>query len=124
MKPQLKNPVKNFAPVFLMLMAMFLLGFGCNTSKPVPDPLAGWQKAYKEEPNQAITKDYQNYIQNLSPKERKNAGPTFFYKDGSGQHAIDIVIGINGRDWRHILIYDKEDKRIKTIKYATGYYAS
>jgi hypothetical protein len=123
MKIQFKNPINNFAPVFLMLMAMFLFGFGCNSSNPAPDALAGWHKDYGKI-DQSIVNDYQNYIQHLSPEERRSVGLIHSYEDGTGQHAVEIIIGINGRYWRHILIYDKDDKRIKTIKYATGYYAS
>jgi hypothetical protein len=125
MKTQFKNPVKSFAPVFLMLMTMFLLGFGCNTSKPTPDPLAGWNIDFSQPgPGDIIiAKDYKAYIKTLSSEERKSPSVHFF-EDGTGQHAVDIIIGINGRWWRHVLIYDKDNKRIKTIKYATGYYAS
>jgi hypothetical protein len=103
---------------------IFLCGFGCSSSKPAPDPLAGFRIYVNHDPDQTVTKDYQDYIQTLSPEERRRLGPIQFFEDGTGQHAIDIVIGINGRLWRHVLIYDKDDKRIKTIKYATGYYAS
>ena len=105
---------------------MFLCGFGCSSSKPTPDPLAGFHvtSLVDLDNNKAITDDYNVYIQTLSPEERKHASPIHFFEDGTGQHAIDVIIGINGRGWRHILIYDKDNKRIKTIKYATGYYAS
>ncbi len=42
-------------------------------------------------------------------------------EDGKGQHAVDIEMsgkgGIFKSLWRHILIYDKDNHRIKTIKY-------
>jgi hypothetical protein len=124
MKTQFKNPVKNFAPVFLMLMAMFLLGIGCNTPKPTPDPLAGWQKDYNHQPDSAVEKDYQEYIQKLPPEEKKFATVDAWLMDATGQHAILITIGLNGTNWRHILIYDKDNKRIKIIKYVSGHSAS
>jgi hypothetical protein len=105
----------------LALCAMIFSGCSCSTTKT--DPLAGWQKDYGTL-DQPIVNDYQNYIQNLSSKEKKHMGPTDFFKDGTGQYAVTIIVGINGRYWRHILIYDKDDKRIKTIKYKTGYYQS
>jgi hypothetical protein len=46
------------------------------------------------------------------------------FEDGTGQHAVEIRIGLDATNWRHILIYDKNDNRIKTIKYADGHYAS
>ncbi|HEX3890323.1 MAG TPA: hypothetical protein VHX90_05675, partial [Verrucomicrobiae bacterium] len=91
--------------------------------KPTPDPLAAFHAASKN-PDQIVEKDYQDYIQTLSPEEKKSARANGYYEDGTGQHAVEIIIGINGRWWRHILIYDKDNKRIKTIKYATGYYSS
>jgi hypothetical protein len=104
---------------------MFLCGFGC-ASKPTPDPLAGFYRADEADmdKNQVITDDYKGYIQKLSPEERKYAGPIFYFEDGTGQHAVRITIGLNGTVWRHVLIYDKDNKRIKTIKYASGDYHS
>jgi hypothetical protein len=126
MKTQLKNLIKNFIPIFLMLITTFVFGFGCNTSKPTPDPLAGFHFSdlINLQNNKAISDDYKDYIQKLSPKERERAGPIFYSEDGAGQHAVEIKIGINGKNWHHILIYDKDDKRIKTVKYASGNYGS
>jgi len=74
--------------------------------------------------NKAITGDYKAYVQTLSPEERKYLSTILFYEDGTGQHAVRITIGLNGTVWRHVLIYDRNDKRIKTIKYASGDYHS
>jgi len=105
---------------------MFFCGFGCSSSKLTPDPLAGFHVSSlgNLDSNKAITDDYKAYIQTLSPEEKKSMGSTTFYENGTGQHAIEIIMGINGRYWRHVLIYDKDDKRIKTIKYKTGTYQS
>jgi hypothetical protein len=107
----------------ILLLAMFAWIAGCATH---PDPLAGFHIAalYNPDSHKAITDDYKAYIKTLSPEEQKYAGPILFYEDGMGQHAVDIEIGINGTSWKHILIYDKDDKRIKTIKYASGDYRS
>jgi hypothetical protein len=101
-------------------LASLVWAVGCAT----PNPLAGWKPA-SANPDQAIVNDYQNYIQKLPPEERKYAGGAIeIFEDGTGQHAIMIPIGLNGTVWRHVLIYDKDDKRIKTIKYASGNYGS
>src|ERR1035438_5274213 len=92
MKTQFKKLINKFAPICLMLVTMLLLGFGCNTSKPTPDPLAGWQGDFNEQPNQVIVNDYQNYIRTLSPEERKSPNVSDWLKDGTGQHAIVITI--------------------------------
>jgi hypothetical protein len=96
---------------------------GCHTK--TPDPLADfhWSSLNNLDSNKTITDDYKDYIQTLSPEERRSPSLHFF-EGGTGQHAVEIVIGVNERWWRHILIYDEDNKRIKTIKYATGYYAS
>jgi hypothetical protein len=125
MKTKIQNSINQLGLVFLIMMSLFIWGCGCNTSKPVPDPLAGWQKDYTPDPSdQIIEKDYKDYIQTLSPEEKKYIGPysATFFKDGTGQRAVLIRIGINGTDWWHILTYNKDNKRIKTIKYAAGDY--
>jgi len=126
MKTQLNNPIKNFAPIFLMLATMLFLGFGCNTPKPTPDPLAGFHAGDFRDlhSNKAITDDYKAYIQTLSPDERKFIAGIEFYEDGAGQHAVKITIGLNHTNWRHVLVYDKDNKRIRTIKYISGNSAS
>ena len=114
-----KNSINSFTPVFLMLMAMFLLGFGCNTAKPTPDPLAGFHSAifFTPDSSKTITNDYNDYIQKLPPSQKGYIGTKDFYEDGNGQHAVSIQIfeGNKNASWQHVLFYDKEDKRIKVI---------
>jgi len=116
----------NYLGFVLALCTTVVFGCRCSSPNPAPDPLAGWQKAYKEEPNKAIVNDYQDYIQHLSIEERNNLGPSpaSYFEDGTGQHAIKIKIGLNGTVWEHVLIYDKNDKRIKAVKYSKGGYQS
>ena len=123
MRKSIKCP--NYVSLVLVLCMMVVSGCSCSAPKPKPDPLAGFHVAvfFTPDSNKAITDDYKNYIQTLPPNERQSPS-VHFYEDGTGQHAVEIIIGVNGRWWRHILIYDKDAKRIKTIKYATGYYAS
>lgn len=116
----------NYFGFVLALCMMILSGCSCSAPKPQPDPLAGFH-AYSLQhldDNKVITADYKAYIKTLSPDEQKYAGPINFYEDGNGQYAVEIRIGLDGTDWSHILIYDKDNKRIKTIKYAAGHYAS
>ncbi|HTA94895.1 MAG TPA: hypothetical protein VK769_02105 [Verrucomicrobiae bacterium] len=103
----------------LALCAMIFSGCSCSAPKPTPDPLAGWKPDFHEQPNEAIEKDFQDYNQ----KEGLHSYPDDFLEDGTGQHAITFQVGVNGTWWRHILIYDKDNKRIKTIKYTDGHYA-
>lgn len=68
--------------------------------------------------------DYQDYIQKLSPRKKEFVGAVDFFEDDMGRHAVDIKTGAYGTWWRHILIYDKTNKRIKVITYKTGGYRS
>ena len=108
-----------FTICFLALA--FVCVTGCAT-KSIPDPLAGWQVELLADPNEIITKDYQDYIKQLPENERNYTGPVFYFGDGTGQHAIAFEVALNGSDWRHVLIYDKSNRRIQTIKYFSGHY--
>jgi hypothetical protein len=115
--------------IVCFLLAMFLCGFGCSSSKPTPDPLAAWKVLLShdyEKLDKAITVDYRDYIQKLPPGERYyvTESEIWFLEDGNGQHAVRIEIPLNGTWWEHVLIYDKDNKRIKTIKYSNGGYRS
>ena len=121
MKTSIKNFIQRSRLKFLVLLTAFVYVIGCTTSHV--DPVAGWQRDFSEEPNQ-IVNDYQNYIRQLSPQERQDAGVSDWLKDGTGQHAIVIAIPLNGRWWRHVLIYDKANERTKVIVYKTGAYRS
>jgi hypothetical protein len=126
MKIQFKNSIIKLIFPFAMLAAVLALGSGCNTSKPAPDPLGGfhWCSLVNLENNKTITDDYKSYIRTLSPDEQKYAGPILYFEDETGRHAVKIMIGVNGTSWEHVLIYDKDNKRINAIKYTTGRYAS
>ena len=78
---------------------------------------------FNTQPSQTVEKDYHEYLQTLPPNEKSVAGVQSWLKDGTGQHAIVIQVPLNGTSWRHVLIYDKDNKRIKTVKYITGHYA-
>jgi hypothetical protein len=108
----------------LALSIALISGCSCSAPKPIPDPLASWKLDFKQ-PDQAVAKDYQDYIHKLPPNESGYyLGPVFFYEDGTGQHAFRIETNENNECWYHVLIYDKENKRIKTIKYYSGRYMS
>ena len=124
MRTRLKNSVERFG--FLVLFATLFWVVGCASPKPIPDPLVGFHVAvfFTPDSNKTITDDYKAYIKTLSPEEQKFAGPIEFFEDGTGQHAVLIHIGINGTWWQHVLIYDKDNKRIKMVKYSRGGYQS
>ena len=116
-----------FAACFLLFAAV-ALSSGCG-SKSQPDPLAGWKKwsTDRYHLDKAITNDLQKYFNTLPSQEREIAAFPFsqlFCEDGTGQHAVEISIPLNGRFWKHVLIYDKTNKRVKTVKYQSGRYMS
>jgi hypothetical protein len=123
MKSELKNGARKFVAPMLTMLALLVLGFGCNTSKSFPDPLAGWQPASKN-PDQAIERDYRAYLQKLPADEKGDIGPVLFFEGKAGQHAVRVEVIVNNSSWIHVLIYDRDDKRINTIKYCQGRYAS
>ncbi|WP_237712383.1 hypothetical protein [Pedosphaera parvula] len=100
---------------------------GCAASRPDPNPLQGWNYCFSRNPfrsNKTVLDDYHDYIQKLPPEERKFVGIINFFEDGTGQHAVQIEIPLNGTWWEHDLIYDKENKRVKVIKHRNGRYQS
>jgi Protein of unknown function (DUF1375) len=89
---------------------------------PDPDPLAGWKCDFEAKPDREIVDDYQNYIQALPPEQKKAFIMSYYmvqlFEDGSGVHAMRIKIALNSKtEWKHVLIYDKSNKRIKVLKY-------
>lgn len=109
----------------IALCVMILSGCSCSAPKPTPNPLAGFHAAYGKA-DQSIVNDYQNYIQTLSPEEKKYMGPYpgRFFEDGTGQHAVQIEVDLKPNAWYHVLIYDKDNKRIKTEKYVDHQFRS
>jgi hypothetical protein len=105
--------------IFCICFTMAFLVGGGSDQKLTPDPMAGWHTA-SHNPDQAIEKDYQAYIHTLSPDEQKFLAYVEVFEDGTGRYAVKITIGLNHTNWCHVLIYDKDDKRIKTVKYISG----
>jgi hypothetical protein len=120
----MKMRIKFFANHFaLILLSASIFGIaGCAAWRS--DPLAGgsWKMDFAPT-DPAIEKDYQDFIQ-TEGKGRSQA--TGYFKDGTGQHAVSIEIFIKGENasWQYVLIYDKENKRIKVIKYGYRRYES
>jgi hypothetical protein len=116
---------------------IFLVSFACvvGCATQTPDPLAGWQfrpfPGWGPDPNghndnklaQAITDDYEDFI----AKNKLQVAPIKgFYENGLGQHAVGFTVCPSNQNatWNYALIYDGENKRIKTIKYGYHRYRS
>lgn len=119
----------NAIGLLFALCAMVISGCNRSAPKPIDNPLVGWNIMHgkeAEELDKAITKDYQDYIQKLPAKDNNSVGPIFYYEDGTGQHAISMEIFVKGENasWHYVLIYDKENKRIKAVRHGYGRYQS
>ena len=112
----------NYSVLVVALTAVVIFGCRCSTFKQ--DPLVGFHAAYGKV-DQSIVNDYQDYIKNLSPEEKRYMGSSQFFEDDTGQHAVRIEVDIDGKDcWYHVLVYDTQNKRVKLIKYFYGRYQS
>jgi hypothetical protein len=129
MKTSNKQSIRFWLFVPILLTAL-VWSSGCSMfARQHPDPLSGWHfcSLNNLDTNKAVSDNYHEYINKLPPEERKDVGSVFYFEDGTGRHAVTIEVSINGifegTEWRHVLIYDNENKRIKVIKYVKGYYS-
>jgi hypothetical protein len=114
---------------FCTLIAIFACITGCAKLESTRDPLAGWTfrpfpgweaPPYGHNTNhldKAISDDYQSFIS--TNKLATFSAITGFYEDGTGQHAIEFEAFPPSQNatWHYVLIYDKENKRVKLMKY-------
>jgi hypothetical protein len=132
-------------PLFILLVAALVFVAGCeSTTNPL---VAGWKSVapiscsggemsatvdtlpgYK-----AITDDVQIFVNTLPIlKDPFGFGDRRYcywihavtlFEDGTGQHAVKIEIPLDGTYQNYVLIYDKSNVRIKTMRFASGHYA-
>jgi hypothetical protein len=133
---------------FFLALAVFALVAGCESTT---DPLAaGWKSVtpigYKVGEMSAdispipgyptISDDVQKFVNQLPVDHLADYagggtrrwcywifGVTLF-EDGTGQHAVKIEINRVNHDENYVLIYNKSNIRIKTIRFSSGHYAS
>jgi len=93
---------------------------------PDPDPLVGWKHVSDVKPAPAIVTDYQSYIEELPPDQRKalivNDYMVKLFEDSKGSCAMEIRVLVEQTLWRHILVYDESNSRVKVMRYANGYF--
>jgi len=134
MKTLIKNPVHRFWLTFALLLGALTLAAGCAT-RLGRNPLEGWRgvgSAYRTNCpfGQAIIDDYQSYIQNLPVKERVSVSDfrIDFFESETSERAVTIKVDsygtFGGKEWTHVLIYDRANKRIKSMKYVSGHFLS
>jgi len=109
---------------FIIVVFVLVVSCGCSAFRYRSDPLAGWKRDIGHDSDPAIKEDYQNYISALSLTERNSVGGFTYFQDDTGKHAVRFETGIRWTSWAHVLIYDKNNKRIKVIKYVKGHFLS
>jgi len=84
----------------------------------VPAELKGWQASRLLD--KVVITDYNVYIGALLPAERVGVADVRSFADDTGQHAVAITV--NGKDgsWMHVLVYDKQNKRLRVSKEIQG----
>src|ERR1039457_5876635 len=104
--------------ILSFLLAVIVLA-GCAAPKPAPDPLAGWTPCWSQDPKDfdKITADCHAYINELPQELKVGVGPIEYLEDGTGQHAVRFETGRKEISYAHVLIYGKDNKRIKTVEY-------
>ena len=76
---------------------------------------------------EVFKQDAQAFFQTLPAIERnesQHGDAITFWEDGTGQHAVVLSAPHNGEHWHYALIYDRDNRRIKVLKYSTGSYMS
>jgi hypothetical protein len=120
----MKPPVK-YGIALVAFVCIAFVGYEYYNSIPQEDPIAGWQMVLPNlDSDVLISNDYRQFISELPAIDKQAALGPFCFTDGTGQHAVRFDVEHDGRAWEYILIYDKADKRIKTIKRFRGRYQS
>ena len=101
------------------------------------NPIAGWTfRPFDEyappfdrhhyQLDKAIIDDYQQFIADKNFRYPSMYLPrplTGYYDDErTGQRAVTFSVDRKGTGWTYVLIYDRQNKRIKAIRYVSGYY--
>ena len=119
MKTHARHFIKRFGSVLLVLIVAPLWLAGCAGMLDQSDPPAGWKVDFRNQPDQAVVKDYRDYIQHQPSNVKDNVGPIGYLTDAAGRHAVDVEIFVPGKNalWHYFLIYDSNNKRVSVTKY-------
>ena len=105
--------VTRFTSCVLSVAFFGIVGCATRTS----NPLAGWKIDSDYQPSQAVVSDYRDYVKKLPEKERSCLSALEYFEDGQGQHAIRREQRVGDTSCYLVLIYNRENKRIKVMKY-------
>ena len=143
MRTKQRSPIDYGWLIFSVWLTALTWATGCRTTT---DPLVGWKpdgdsgyvagnyQAYIEKIpyGKAVSDDVQKFIRELPMHRGTFADRSESYwidqislfEDGTGQHAVRIHITFHGTYWNYVLIYNKSNVRIKTVKFSSGKYRS
>jgi hypothetical protein len=85
----------------------------------VPEALKGW-KATQDLPDDTVVTDYNAYIEKLPKAERPGVSDVKYYVDGTGRYAVAVLVNVDGNQWTHLVVYDKQNKRTGVTKFVSG----
>jgi hypothetical protein len=135
---------------YTLLFTTFFLLVGCESTKdPLAgwkevSPI-GYSSSYSDATiftlagYKAITDDVQTFVRTL-PEDRHQYYPGYqfqpvtvrswcyyihritLFESSNGQHAVKIEIPVNGVVHNYVLIYNKENVRIRKTRFANGWY--
>ncbi len=106
------------------------LGTAACTRVPHTDPLAEWKRlgSITVAPvPEVIKQDARAYFQTMPAHDRREATNDYAVDcrtDGGGQYAVVLYSPEDGEHWNYALIYDRDGRRLKVLKYSTGSYHS
>jgi hypothetical protein len=111
-----------------LLIAAFVLS-GC-APRIQPNPLLGWKDLGVESVvgcpfGEVVCEDYRAYVRAMARHEQNlviDHNVEFYTKQEL--RAVEILIHTKGIKWKHVLIYDRDNKRVSAMKYAGGTYRS
>jgi hypothetical protein len=111
---------------FCVLLTVLTLTVGCVTK----DPLRGWKLVGSTlwglrdtlPINKVILNDAHHFVGESAGGDI-TISRVYYFEGKSGQHALKLTSMFDTRYWNYVLIYDKDNARVKTIKYSSGRYS-
>lgn len=109
----------------LVLACMAWVLVGCTDKSKILSSENGWKTCPAEQLSKTISDDYRGFVNALPSDERAlvDRANTFCYSNTNGKHAVRFEIPLHGNWTQHVVIYNKNDKRLKTFRYNRGRYA-
>ena len=85
----------------------------------LPAALKGWKET-KDLPADTVVTDYNDYVEKLPKAERPGVADVKYYVDDDGRNAVAVLVNVGDTQWTHLLVYDKQHKRVEMTKFAAG----